>query len=385
MINSNGGIQNRTIRKSTQMVMENCLLDDAKPKLSEATSYFYNGMNGQPETPSSTDGQNYMGITMPLIRRVFPALVAHHICGIQPMTGPVGKCFMVSAKANGSYTDRTKTPTVGYAAGTAELGSGIVDSQYSGSYATSAAEMLGETGGYDAIKQANLSISAATCTAKSRKLAGQYTDELSDDFFNIHNVHLREEIIDILGSEIIAEIDEEILGDIRSQATSGQTFNWSAQDGRWEMEKNANLVARIQREASRIAQTTQIGAGNIIVASTGVCSALRTLSSFTVYPQNKLEMEDIANTTLIGTLNGNMKIFQDSKTNVEQFLVGLKGAGTMRAGYFYLPYIPIRLVEARSNTSFQPAVAVSSRYATYAHPWGVNKWFRSVKVTNLPV
>ena len=169
MINSNGGIQNRTIRKSTQMVMENCLLDDAKPKMSESTSYFYNGMNGQPETPTSTDGQNYLGITMPLIRRVFPALVAHHICGIQPMQGPVGKCFMVSAKANGSYTDRTKTPTVGYAAGTAELGSGIVDSQYSGSYATSAAEMLSETG-YDAIKQANLQITAETVTAKVENL-----------------------------------------------------------------------------------------------------------------------------------------------------------------------------------------------------------------------
>ena len=278
MINSNGGIQNRTIRKSTQMVMANCLLDDAKPQLTESTSYFMNGMNGQPETPTSTDGQNYLGITMPLIRRVFPALTIHHICGIQPMQGPVGKCYTVSAKANSSYTDRTKTPTVGYAANTAELGAGAVDWQYAGgttgSLPTSAGENLGLAATMQS-KKLTYKLQVLQSVRGTMKLKSQYTEELSDDFYNVHNVHLREEIIDILGAEIISEVDQFILQDIRSKATSANNYNWASPGtgaGRWEQELNVNLMGRINREASRIAQSSMMSAGNIIVASTGVCS-----------------------------------------------------------------------------------------------------------------
>ena len=174
LLNANGGIKNPTIRNNTRQLIENQLNKEAKPLITEATSHFFSGMSGQPGDVSTfdSDGFKYAGLTAPLVRRMAPALIANFVTPVQTLHGSTGKIFYYKVTANSAYTDYTKTPSVGYAAG-AELFAGAVDRTYSGSYSTSAGEMLSETG-YSEIPEINANIHGATVTPVTRKLKSTF-------------------------------------------------------------------------------------------------------------------------------------------------------------------------------------------------------------------
>jgi FlaG/FlaF family flagellin (archaellin) len=373
-------------------------------------------------------------VLISLIRRAMPNLVAYDLAGVQPMNGPTGLIFAMRSR----YTTQSGTEaffneadtrfSAQNAAGTlTQTGIGTTAAQsgtnpsvlndspagtynLSGGMATGDSENLGSSGG-GAFNEMAFSIEKVTVTAKSRALKAEYSLELAQDLKAIHGLNAEAELANILSTEILAEINREVIRTIYNVAKPGAQANVATSgtfdldvdsNGRWSVEKFKGLIFQIERDANAIAQETRRGKGNMILCSADVASALTMAGVLDYTPalNANLNVDDTGN-TFAGVLQGKYKVYIDPyAANVsanQYYVVGYKGSSPYDAGLFYCPYVPLQMVRAVGENTFQPKIGFKTRYGIVANPFArgfsdsnpgvltvnTNAYYRRVKVTNL--
>ena len=338
-------------------------------------------------------------VLISLVRRAMPNLIAYDIAGVQPMTGPTGLIFAMKSKyatqgGTEAFFDEANTAFSGTGSQAADPTglAGVTDADTDGSIAdeadvlsalglgltTAAAEALGNTGG--AFGEMAFSIEKSTVTAKSRALKAEYTMELAQDLKAVHGLDAESELANILSSEILAEINREMVRTVMSKAKIGAlqsntavngVFNVETDsDGRWMAEKFKGLVMQLEREANVIAKETRRGKGNYVIVSSDVASALAASGMLDYSPalSTNLNVDDTGN-TFAGVLNGRMKVYIDPYATVDFACVGYRGSNPYDAGLFYCPYVPLTMVKAVGEVDFQPRIGFKTRYGMVANPF----------------
>jgi len=427
-------------RAVTAMVLENqekALKEDAA-FLSEAA----------PANATGSNVQNWNPILISLVRRALPNLIAYDVCGVQPMSGPTGLIFAMRSRyetqagtealfdeADSDFSGRNAagSATGGYST-TAHAGSnpGVLNDGSAGTYTagtamtTAAAEALGDASG-NAFAEMAFSIEKSTVTAKSRALKAEYTMELAQDLKAIHGLDAETELSNILSAEILAEINREVIRSIYIGAEFGQADNDNSNgaintttagifdldtdsNGRWSVERFKGLMFAVERDANTIAQRTRRGKGNIIICSSDVASALQMAGVLDYTPalNNNLNVDDTGN-TFAGVLNGKFKVYIDpysanlganASPTKQYYVVGFKGASPYDSGIFYCPYVPLQMVRAVGQDSFQPKIGFKTRYGLVANPFAgagsgdsitadgltaanANRYYRRTQVANI--
>lgn len=368
-----------------------------------------------PANQTSGNIQNYDPVLISLVRRAMPNLVAYDIAGVQPMTGPTGLIFAMRSKyVNGSANNATWTEAFYGEADTDYSGTGThanllgAGSETTGTgMSTAAAEALGSSGG-GAFGEMAFEIDKVSVTAKSRALKAEYTTELAQDLKAIHNLDAETELANMLSTELLAEINREVVRTVYMSAKAGSqsgvatagTFDLDVDaNGRWSVEKFKGLMFQIEREANVIAKETRRGKGNIILCSSDVASALQMAGILDYTPAlnaNNLNPDDTGN-TFVGVLNGRFKVYIDPYAGANYMVVGYKGANVFDAGLFYCPYVPLQMVRAVGENSFQSKIGFKTRYGMVANPFAPgsasgtgavgsgtnNVYYRRTNVTNL--
>ena len=358
-------------------------------------------------------------VLISLVRRAMPQMIAYDVAGVQPMTQPTGLIFAMKSR----YSTQGGTEALFNEADTDFSGTGT----HSGAYdfggsettgagiATADAERLGQGGSGDgAFGQMAFSIEKTSVTAKTRALKAEYSIELAQDMKSVHGLDAEGELSNILSTEILAEINREVIRTIYKTAKAGAavgtatagTFDLDVDsNGRWSVEKFKGLMFQIEREANAIGQQTRRGRGNFIITSADVASALAMAGVLDYTPalqgNSALNIDDTS-TTFAGVLNGKYKVYVDPYTSnvsaTQFFVVGYKGQSAFDAGLFYCPYVPLQMVRAVDPQSFQPKIGFKTRYGLVANPFvnlddgtsgqdnltaNANYYYRRVKVTNL--
>ena len=417
-------------RAVTTLILENqeaALMED-KQMLSEAAPV--NAMSGgQMDT--------WDPILISLVRRAMPNLIAYDVCGVQPMTGPTGLIFAVRSSFTSQdgaealmdesmpdISNQNAAGTIGGGdVGSTETNPAVLnDSPSAGTYVsatgmtTAQAEALGDSA-TNAFAQMAFSIEKSTVTAVSRALKAEYTMELAQDLKAIHGLDAETELANILSSEILAEINREVVRSLYVTAVAGAQVNTTTagifdldtdSNGRWSVEKFKGLMFAIERDANAIGQQTRRGKGNMLICSADVASALNMAGVLDYTPalNNNLNVDDTS-TTFAGVMNGRFKVYVDPySANVaasQYYVCGYKGTSPYDAGFFYCPYVPLQMVRAVGESSFQPKIGFKTRYGLAANPFAAagavaagdtvnsdasldantNAWYRRVKVTNL--
>ena len=381
---------------------------------------------------------NWDPILISLVRRAMPNLIAYDIAGVQPMTGPTGLIFAMRSRYTSqtggeSFFDEADTDFSGRnAAGSSVDGysatdhagtnPGVLNDGSPGTYTagtamtTAKAEALGDASG-NAFAEMAFSIEKSTVTAKSRALKAEYTMELAQDLKAIHGLDAETELANILSAEILAEINREVVRTIYINSEKGaQTGNVTTagifdldtdSNGRWSVERFKGLMFQLERDANRIAQRTRRGKGNIIICSSDVASALQMAGVLDYTPalNNNLNVDDTGN-TFAGVLNGRFKVYIDpysaNSAAKQYYVVGYKGTSPYDAGIFYCPYVPLQMVRAVGQDTFQPKIGFKTRYGLIANPFAEtgaqsgaatavndagsansNRYYQKVQVANL--
>ncbi len=347
---------------------------------------------------------NWDPILISLVRRAMPNLIAYDIAGVQPMTGPTGLIFAMRSRytsqtgseaffdeADSDFSGRNAAGSSvdGYSS-TAQAGTNpavLNDSSPSAftkgtAMTTAAAEALGDASG-NAFAEMAFSIEKSTVTAKSRALKAEYTMELAQDLKAIHGLDAETELANILSAEILAEINREVVRTIYINAEKGAAVNTTNagifdldtdSNGRWSVERFKGLMFQLERDANRIAQRTRRGKGNIIICSSDVASALQMAGVLDYTPalNNNLNVDDTGN-TFAGVLNGRYKVYIDpysaNSAAKQYYVVGYKGTSPYDAGMFYCPYVPLQMVRAVGQDTFQPKIGFKTRYGLIANPF----------------
>ena len=394
-----------------------------------------NAMGGS----SSTAGDGAIDIFDPvlisLVRRSMPNLIAYDICGVQPMSGPTGLIFAMRPRfsrqggpealyneANTSHSaikGITANTTLGGApldgsAGNLQAGSDPTARASGSGYtvhqgmSTSTSEALGDAAA-NAFAEMAFSIEKVSVTAVTRALKAEYTMELAQDLKAIHGLDAESELSNILSAEILAEINREVVRTINYTATAGAQDNVTTagtfdldtdSNGRWAVERFKGLIFQLEREANAIAKSTRRGKGNILICDSDVASALQMAGVLDYTPalSNNLNVDDTGN-TFAGVLNGRIKVYVDpyfdSASGKRYATVGYKGSSAFDAGLFYCPYVPLQMVRAVGENTFQPKIGFKTRYGIVANPFATtnadgaiafakkNIYYRLVGISNL--
>ena len=348
---------------------------------------------------------NWDPVLISLVRRAMPNLIAYDICGVQPMTGPTGLIFAMKSKyisqagpealfdeANTEFSSDNATTDNAGASGDAQAGTNpgtLNDSSAvyttSSGMTTAAAEALGDAS-TNAFAEMAFSIDKVTVTARSRALKAEYTMELAQDLKAIHGLDAETELANILSTEILAEINREVVRTIYGHAKAGAQVNVTTagtfdldtdSNGRWSVEKFKGLLYQLERDANAIGQQTRRGKGNIIICSADVASALQMAGVLDYAPalNTNLNVDDTGN-TFAGVLNGKFKVYVDpysANVSAAQFYVaGYKGTSPYDAGLFYCPYVPLQMVRAVGQDSFQPKIGFKTRYGMVQNPFATS-------------
>ena len=384
------------------------------------------GTGGYGSAVGNTGGvAGYDPILISLIRRSVPNLIAYDICGVQPMTGPTGLIFAMrsqyataGSKGTETFYDEVNTSKSTPTNYTGSIGAGHVGTAPTGSASTynfkngmetATAETLGGDGG--TFPEMAFSIDKVSVTARSRALKAEYTMELSQDLKAVHGLDAETELANILQSEIMAEINREVVRTINLSAVTGAaagtttpgTFDLDTDsNGRWSVEKFKGLMFQTEREANQIAKDTRRGKGNLIICSSDVASALQMAGVLDYTPalnSNNLQVDDTGN-TFAGVLNGRFRVYIDPYTTGNYMTVGYKGANAFDAGIFYCPYVPLQMVRAVGQDTFQPKIGFKTRYGMVANPFAKsvvgapdlsdgtisvnsNAYYRRIQITNI--
>jgi len=344
-------------------------------------------------------------ILISLVRRAMPNLMAYDVCGVQPMSGPTGLIFAMKARYGGGSTSNREAlfneaetqfsgDSSGAAAHDSDNPSGFNGISPVGDSAdalrgtditgrpmsTADAEALGSGGGAGAFEEMGFTIEKATVTAKSRALKAEYSLELAQDLKAIHGLDAETELANILSTEILAEINREVIRTVNSQAKTGclqanvtknGIFDLSSDaDGRWSAEKFKGLVVQLDREANVIAKETRRGKGNVVICSSDVATALAAsgMLDYTPAMSTQLQVDDTGN-TFAGVLNGRLRVYIDPYAQADYCTIGYKGTNPYDAGVFYCPYVPLQMVKAVAEDTFQPKIGFKTRYGMASNPF----------------
>ena len=384
-------------------------------------------------------------VLISLIRRSMPQLIAYDVAGVQPMTGPTGLIFAMRTNygaernpAAGGYDEAFfNEPNAGFSGGpgTYDPGAsssadndaegnnpGLLNDSPAGTYeqagdatgmTTATAEALSDAASGTAFREMGFSIEKVTVTARARALKAEYSIEMAQDLKAIHGLDAEQELANILSTEILAEINREVVRTIYTNAVAGAQNNTATagifdldvdSNGRWSVEKFKGLLFQIERDANAIGQQTRRGKGNILICSADVASALGMAGVLDYTPalagNNGLTGVDDTSSTLVGTLNGRIKVYVDPySANVADkhfYVTGYKGTSPYDAGLFYCPYVPLQQVRAINPDTFQPKIGFKTRYGMVSNPFAQgltqgsgaltvnsNKYYRRVQVANL--
>lgn len=389
-------------------------------------------------TSSSTAGAGGIDIFDPvlisLLRRAMPNLMAYDICGVQPMTGPTGLIFALRSRYANQAGDENRYNEVNTAFSAVPItGNSTVNLpgarhvgtlpgnttnlanlaetntyNYARTISTAQAEALG-TDSNTMFNEMAFSIEKVTVTAGSRALKAEYTIELAQDLKAVHGLDAEGELSNILSSEILAEINREVVRTINVTAKQGAQINTTTagvfdldtdSNGRWSVERFKGLMFQLERECNQIAQQTRRGKGNFVICTSDVASALQMAGVLDYTPalnSNNLQVDDTGN-TFAGVLNGRLRVYIDPyATGGQYYTAGYKGASAFDAGLFYCPYVPLQMVRAVDPGSFQPKIAFKTRYGMVSNPFAQgsvtsnpgalikdsNVYYRRVLVQNL--
>ena len=424
-------------------------ITEASPTNSANAAGASGGFSGSSAAAGPTAG--FDPVLISLIRRSMPNLVAYDLAGVQPMSGPTGLIFAMRSRykdqsGNETFFDEVDTAFSGQSSGN-DLTGGITDvaaglgttsqsgtnpavlnpvgSATSSAYdvgqgmVTGDSEALGDAAG-NMFNQMAFSIEKVTVTAKSRALKAEYSLELAQDLKAIHGLNAEAELANILSTEILAEINREVIRTIYKVAEQGAVQNTATagvfdldvdSNGRWSVEKFKGLLFQIERDANAIAQRTRRGKGNIILCSADVASALTMAGVLDYTPalNGNLNVDETGN-TFAGVLQGKYRVYIDPyAANIggasqlgnttpgnQYYVVGYKGTSPYDAGIFYCPYVPLQMVRAVGENSFQPKIGFKTRYGIVANPFAdgkgqglgalhinANRYYRRVAVKNL--
>jgi hypothetical protein len=369
--------------------------------------------------PSNPNLQGYDPVLISLVRRAMPNLIAFDVLGVQPMQGPTGLIFALRSKYTSqggaeALFNEANTNFSGSAvpaqAGVDPLPQALATDYIAGTgLATSDGEGLGYPGNDDFAEMA-LSIEKVTVEAKTRALKAEYSMEIAQDLKAIHGLDAETELANILSAEILAEINREVVRTIYNNAVPGAQHNVTNagvfdldvdSNGRWSVEKFKGLMFQIERDANAIAKATRRGRGNILITSSDVASALSITGLLDTAPalKDNLQVDDTGN-TFVGILNGRFKVFIDHyvpASNSNYYVVGYRGSNSYDAGLFYCPYVPLQMVRAVGQDTFQPKIGFKTRYGLVSNPfataagdgatgqsaWNQNVYYRKVLVQNL--
>ena len=398
-------------RKVTAQLLENQMNESRKQTeaLTEDTG---------PTNVTANVGK-YDPILISLVRRAMPNLIAYDIAGVQPMTGPTGLIFAMRPKyvelpgqtlGKDAFYDEADTAFSGV--GTHDGSNpAVLNDDPAGAYTTGggmttqAAELLGSDGN-PAFKEMGFEIEKMTVEAKSRALKAKYSVELAQDMKAVHGLDAEQELANILSTEILAEINRELIRTVYATAKPGAQKGMATagifdldvdSNGRWSVERFKGLMFQIERDANQIAKETRRGKGNFIICSSDVASALAAAGVLDFAPaiSANLQVDDTGN-TFAGILNGRFKVFIDPYATEDFYVVGYKGTSSYDAGLYYAPYVPLQLYKTVDSESFQPKLGFKTRYGLCAAPFaqGLNKgngvltpnsnvYFRRVGIKNI--
>ena len=399
-----GKITNPYKRAVTALVLENqekAMAEEGRMLNEVTNSAGTGGFGGSSAQAGPTAG--YDPIMISLVRRALPNLIAYDIAGVQPMTGPTGLIFAMRSRraanrsTNETFFDEVLTDFSGQnsAAGLSGVGSHtgsnpVANTADSTAYTTgkgmttAQVEALGDGSAGNAFAEMNFSIEKMTVTARSRALKAEYTMELAQDLKAVHGLDAETELANILSTEILAEINREVVRTVYRSAVVGAqwgvttpgTFDLDTDsNGRWSVEKFKGLVFQIERECNAIAKATRRGKGNILIVSSDVASALAMAGVLDYTPalNVNLQVDDTGN-TFAGTMHGRIKVYIDpyfggTSAGDELCTVGYKGTSPYDAGIFYCPYVPLQMVRAIGQDNFQPKIGFKTRYGMVANPF----------------
>jgi hypothetical protein len=388
-----------------------------------------------PTNATGNEVDTFDPVLISLVRRSMPNLIAYDICGVQPMTGPTGLIFAMrpryknqtgsealyneadtsfAASSNNAVGKANINAVVDGSAGSVQTGNDPTARASGSGYtvaqgeATATAEAWGDTSDNN-ISEMAFSIEKVSVTAVTRSLKAEYTMELAQDLKAIHGLDAEAELSNILSAEILAEINREVVRTINYTATAGAqdnvtttgTFDLDVDaNGRWSVERFKGLVFQLEREANQIAKSTRRGKGNLMICGSDVASALQMAGVLDYTPalSANLNVDDTGN-TFAGVLNGRIKVYIDpyfsSASGKQYATVGYKGASAFDAGLFYCPYVPLQMVRAVGENTFQPKIGFKTRYGIRANPFATtaadgaiafankNIYYRLVGIANL--
>ena len=399
------------------------ILTEAAPTMSAGTGGFTAG------STATGPVAGFDPVLISLIRRSMPKLIAYDIAGVQPMTGPTGLIFAMRSRYgtnrtagteaffNEADTEFSAENAASDLGRTAQAGSNPGLLNDSGTYNTSTgmttgeSEALGDAAG-NQFAEMNFSIEKVTVTAKSRALKAEYSLELAQDLKAVHGLDAESELANILSTEVLAEINREVVRTVYKVARPGAQNNTATagvfdldvdSNGRWSVEKFKGLLFQIERDMNAIGHETRRGKGNILICSADVASALSMAGVLDYTPAlqgNSNLLPDDNSSTLAGTLNGRIKVYVDPySANVSDrhfYVGGYKGSSAYDAGLFYCPYVPLQMVRAVGQDTFQPKIGFKTRYGLVANPFAEgtdqgggdldpnkNRYYRRVLVDNL--
>ena len=425
------------------------LLENQEKAITEEASVLNETLQTTGYTGASTATGPVAGfdpVLISLIRRSMPQLIAYDIAGVQPMTGPTGLIFAMRTNygserdpaASGYDEAFFNEPNAGFSGGggtsydpgasssannDAEgTNPALLNDSPAGTYeqaddatgmTTATAEALDDSSSNTAFREMGFSIEKVTVTARARALKAEYSIELAQDLKAIHGLDAEQELANILSTEILAEINREVVRTIYTNAVKGAQNNTATagvfdldvdSNGRWSVEKFKGLLFQIERDANAIGQQTRRGKGNILICSADVASALGMAGVLDYSPalngNNALTGVDDTSSTLVGTLNGRIKVYVDPySANVADkhyYVAGYKGTSPYDAGLFYCPYVPLQQVRAINPDTFQPKIGFKTRYGMVSNPFAqgltqgsgaltanTNRYYRRVQVANL--
>ena len=384
-------------------------------------------------------------VLISLVRRAMPNLMAYDVCGVQPMSGPTGLIFAMRSRYENQAGEEAlfNEPDTGFTAGydanagdyTPRTGAGVggdsegnnpalLNDSPAGTYevgrgmAREDLERMGEANRL--FREMSFSIEKTSVTAKSRALKAEYTLELAQDLKAIHGLDAEQELANILSSEVLAEINREVVRTVYSVAKPGAANNVANpgifdldvdSNGRWSVEKFKGLLFQIERDANAIAQETRRGKGNFLICSADVASALAMAgvldysSGLTGAGGPSIGQVDDTGNLSVGTINGRIKVYVDpyaaNLSDKHYYVIGYKGTSPYDAGLFYCPYVPLQMVRSIDPNTFQPKIGFKTRYGMVSNPFvttngayngtpdgesltaNANMYYRRVQVINL--
>ena len=423
------------IKDNYKKAVTSVILENQEKAMKEDASFLSEAAPANSGMGLSSDMGAYDPILISLVRRAMPNLIAYDVCSVQPMTGPTGLIFAMKSRFGSSsgtealFNEPDSSFSNDDAAGdlnsTAMTGSNpaVLNNSSPGTYITGGADYGSTTGGgmttaegealgdaaANSFAEMAFSIEKSTVTAKSRALKAEYTMELAQDLKAIHGLDAETELSNILSSEILAEINREVIRTIYVSAKKGASVNTTTagifdldtdSNGRWSVEKFKGLMFQIERDANVIAQETRRGKGNMIITSSDVASALQMAGVLDYAPalNNNLQVDDTGN-TFAGVLNGRYKVYIDpyaaNNAASQYYVVGYKGTSPYDAGIFYCPYVPLQMVRAVGENTFQPKIGFKTRYGVAQNPFATsdatdviagandNTYYRRVQVANI--